>query len=222
MRTTLTSLRALFATAVVAVLVVASAPAGRAGTGLAALSPDEAAAVHRAVRYLNDLSTLRARFVQVSSNGTYAEGEVVVERPGHMRFEYDPPNPVLLIADGLNLLYYDRDLKQASFLPLWETPLWFLIRENVQISDDLQVAGVEQGQGVLKVTLRNKDSADAGSVTLVFGDSPLALRKWELVDALGIATQVSLINPEYGVPVDPKAFTYDDLQIGSGTRPQGR
>jgi len=216
------SMRALFATAVMVLLIVANAPTSQAATGLAVLSPDEAAAVHRVVRYLNDLSTLRARFVQVSSNGTYAEGEVVVERPGHMRFEYDAPNPVLLIADGLNLLYYDRDLKQASFLPLWETPLWFLIREDVQLSDDTQVVAVEQGQGVLKITLRNTDSIDAGSVTLIFEDSPLALRKWELVDAQGIATQVSLINPEYDVPIDPKIFTYDDLQIGSGTRRQSR
>ncbi|HEY5598365.1 MAG TPA: outer membrane lipoprotein carrier protein LolA [Kiloniellales bacterium] len=185
----------------------------RANTGLAALSPDDAAAVQRAIRYLNDLSTVRARFVQVSSNGTYAEGEVIIERPGRLRFEYDPPNPVLLIANGLSLLFYDRDLKQASFLPLWETPLWFLIRDQVQLSDTVQVTAVERGQGVLKVTLRDKDSADAGSLSLIFGDSPLSLRKWELVDAQGISTQVSLVNPEFGVPVDPAAFNYDDLKI---------
>jgi len=205
----------------VAALFLALAIAGtgatgaNAATGLAALPPDDAAAVQRAIRYLNDLSTLRARFVQVSSNGTYAEGEVTVERPGRLRFEYDPPNPVLLIANGLSLLFYDRELKQASFLPLWETPLWFLIRDEVKLSDDLQVTAVERGQGVLKVTLRNKDSVDAGSLTLIFGDAPMSLRKWELVDAQGISTQVSLINPEFGGPVDAATFEYDDLEIQS-------
>jgi outer membrane lipoprotein-sorting protein len=194
----------------------AGATGAHAATGLAALPPDDAAAVQRAIRYLNDLSTLRARFIQVSSNGTYAEGEVIVERPGRLRFEYDPPNPVLLIANGLSLLFYDRELKQASFLPLWETPLWFLIRDDVKLSDDLQVTAVERGQGVLKITLRNKDSADAGSLSLIFGDAPMSLRKWELVDAQGISTQVSLINPVFGGPVDSAEFNYDDLKIHSG------
>ena len=201
--------------------ISAAAPAG-AATGLASLSPDDAAAVQRAVRYLNDITTLRARFVQISSNGTYAEGEVIIERPGRLRFDYDPPNPVLLIADGLSLLFYDRELKQASFLPLWETPLWFLIREKVQLSDDVQIAAVERGQGVLKLTLRDKESADAGSMTLIFGDAPLSLRKWELMDAQGISTQVSLINPEFGVPIDAAAFDYDDLEIEHAAQPPSR
>jgi len=214
-------LRSLIAAVLALAMLGAAAPARAAG-GLAALSPEDAAAVQRAVRYLNDLSTLHARFVQISSNGSYAEGEVIVERPGRMRFEYDPPNPVLLIADGLNLLFYDRELKQASFLPLWETPLWFLIREKVQLSDDIRVTAVERGQGVLKITLQNKESADVGRMTLVFGDAPLSLRKWELVDAQGISTQVSLINPRFGAPVDAAAFDYDDLEIQRDGQPQSR
>jgi len=210
-------LRTLAAATLAALVALGATAPARARTDLAALSADDAAAVQRAVRYLNDLSTLRARFVQISSNGTYAEGEVIIERPGRLRFEYDPPNPVLLIADGLNFLFYDRELKQATFLPLWETPLWFLIREKVQLSDNIQVTAVERENGVLKLTLRDKETTDAGSITLIFSDAPLSLRKWELVDAQGISTQVSLINPEFGVPIDSAAFNYDDLKIQRGT-----
>jgi len=210
-------LRTLAAATLAALVALGATAPARASTDLAALSADDAAAVQRAVRYLNDLSTLRARFVQISSNGTYAEGEVIIERPGRLRFEYDPPNPVLLIADGLNFLFYDRELKQATFLPLWETPLWFLIREKVQLSDNIQVTAVERENGVLKLTLRDKETTDAGSITLIFSDAPLSLRKWELVDAQGISTQVSLINPEFGVPIDSAAFNYDDLKIQRGT-----
>ena len=121
------------------------------------LSPDQSAAVRRAVRYLNDLSTLRARFIQISSNGAYAEGEMIVQRPGKMRFDYDPPHPVLIIANGLSLLFYDREVKQASFLPLWETPLWFLIRERVTLSKDVVVSAVEQSPGALRITLTDKE-----------------------------------------------------------------
>ncbi len=180
------------------------------------LSPDQSAAVRRAVRYLNELSTLTARFIQISSNGAYAEGEMMVQRPGRLRFEYDPPHPVLIIANGLSLLFYDREVKQASFLPLWETPLWFLIREQVTLSEDVVVSAVEQSPGALRVTLTDKELSDAGSITLVFGDRPLDLKKWEITDAQGILTQVSLINPRYGVEIDPQVFDYSDLEIQSG------
>ncbi len=183
-----------------------------------ALSPDQSAAVRRAVRYLNDLSTLKARFIQISSNGAYAEGDVIIQRPGKMRFEYDPPHPVLIIANGLSLLFYDRELKQASFLPLWETPLWFLIRKEVTLSEDTVVSAVEQSPGALRITIADKEVSEAGSVTLVFSDRPLDLKKWEITDAQGMLTKVSLINPRYGIEVDPLAFDYSDLEIESGGR----
>ncbi len=184
------------------------------------LSPDQSAAVSRAVRYLNDLTTLKARFIQISSNGAFAEGEMIVQRPGKLRFDYDPPHPVLIIANGFTLLFYDREVKQASFLPLWETPLWFLIRKKVTLSEDVVVSAVEQGPGTLRITLTDKDLSEAGSITLEFSDRPLDLKKWEITDAQGILTQVSLINPHYGVEIDPLAFDYGDLEIQSGVGQQ--
>ncbi len=189
---------------------------------IAALSPDEVAAVTRIERYLNDIKTMKARFVQVSSNGAYAEGEVFLDRPGHMRFDYDPPSPVLIIANGLTLLYYDKELKEATFLPLWETPLWFLIREEVRLDENVEIVGIEEALGTLRITLRDEESPDGGQVTLVFADEPLTLKKWELIDPQGIQTQVSLVNPVYGEEVDPELFKYGDLEIYTGTGNQQR
>ncbi len=211
-------IRALLLAALVAASgLCASAPVAVAAEPVA-LSPDQSAAVRRAVRYLNDISTLKARFIQISSNGAYAEGDVIIQRPGKMRFEYDPPHPVLIIANGLSLLFYDREIKQASFLPLWETPLWFLIRKEVTLSEDIMVSAVEQSPGALRITIADKELSETGSVTLVFSDRPLALKKWEITDAQGILTQVSLINPRYGIEVDPLAFDYSDLEIQSRER----
>lgn len=211
-------IRALLLAALVAAGgLCASAPVVAAAERVA-LSPDQSAAVRRAVRYLNDLSTIKARFIQTSSNGAYAEGDVIVQRPGKMRFEYDPPHPVLIIANGLSLLFYDREIKQASFLPLWETPLWFLIRKEVTLSEDIVVSAVEQSPGALRITITDNELSDTGSITLVFSDRPLDLKKWEITDAQGIVTQVSLINPHYGIEVDPLAFDYSDLEIESGGR----
>jgi len=202
-------------------LALAAAPPAPAAQ-LAALSPDDVATLGRVERYLNDIKTLQGRFVQVSSNGAYAEGAVYLDRPGHMRFDYDPPSPVLIIANGLSLLYYDEELKEATFLPLWETPLWFLIREEVRFDDNVDIVAIEEALGTLRITLRDPDAPDGGEVTLVFADDPLALKKWELIDPQGIQTQVSLVNPVYGEAVDPKLFEYGDLEIYRGRRNQDR
>ena len=186
------------------------------------LSPDQVATLTRVEDYLNQLDTLQARFVQISSNGSYAEGELIVERPGSLRFDYDPPHTALLIASGLTLLYYDKELKQASFLPLWETPLWWLIRERVVLGEEVQVIGIEEGLGTLSDTLRDRDNPDSGEVTLVFSDTPLTLRRWEVLDTQGIVTQVSLVDPQFGVEVAEDAFDYSDLEINRGQREDHR
>lgn len=179
----------------------------------AALSPDDSAAVARVERYLNSLKSVHARFIQVSTNGSFAEGEVHIKRPGKMRFQYDDPHPALLIANGLTLLYYDRELKQATFLPLWETPLWFLIREKVELTDDIEIVDVVQDAGVLSMVLKDSSNGDVGRITLTFSDKPLRLHKWEVLDAQGISTQVSLFNAQYDVPIETSVFEYDDLEI---------
>ena len=80
--------------------------------GLDGLSPDEVSIVRRIEDYLNDLKSVSARFIQISSNGSLAEGDVNIQRPGRMRFEYDEPVPIVMIANGVTLLYFDKKLKQ--------------------------------------------------------------------------------------------------------------
>ena len=209
------TIRTLFG-AVLAGAIILFAQAATPATEKIVLSPDDSAAVRRAVRYLNDITSFKARFIQVSSNGAYAEGEVIVKRPGKMRIDYDPPHPVLMIANGLTLLFYDRELKQASFLPLWETPLWFLIRQEIKFSENVRVIKVEQDRATLRIVLVDDGLPDAGEITLVFSDKPLVLKKWEIVDAQGTIIQVSLVNPEFNVKIDPEAFDYGDLEIHTG------
>ena len=197
-------------------------PAAAQDAEVPPLSPDDVSNLTRVEDYLNRLDTIQARFVQISSNGAYAEGEVFVDRPGQLRFDYDPPNTVLLISNGLTLLYYDRELKQASYIPLWETPLWFLVREKVELGGDLEVTKVEEALGTLSVTLQDRDEPESGKLTLIFSDSPLTLRKWEVVDAQGILTQVTLINPVYGGEIDGDLFDYGDIDVNRGQRRVGQ
>lgn len=217
-------MRRFFASMVLAMaLATPVAPAvAAAPSQTAALSPEDTAAVNRALDYLNRIDTMRARFVQTSSNGARAQGMLLIDRPGKMRFEYDPPHPALLIADGTTLLLYDRELKEATYVPLWETPLWFLIRENVSLSDSMRVRDVSQDGQTLRVTLADNSLADAGTVTLVFAQDPMVLRRWDVVDAQGIVTEVALQNPEFGVQIAQDAFDRSNLETTIRTQPLGR
>lgn len=215
--------RAFFALAVALAPTMArgqseSAAVGDQGVEQAAAAATTVAAedretLARLLDYLNRIDTLRSRFVQVSSNGTYAEGDLYLDRPGRMRFEYDPPHPALLIANGVTLLYYDRELRQATFLPLWETPLWFLIREEIDLAKGVDLQTIERGAGTVRVTLQLSEEGSEGQVTLIFSDRPVALHSWEIQDAQGILTQVALVNPQFGAKVEPSLFEHGDLNI---------
>ena len=65
--------------------------------------------LRRVETYLEAIKTLKGRFLQTSSNGGVASGKVFMSRPGRMRFEYDPPTPILMIADGVFLIYIDQE-----------------------------------------------------------------------------------------------------------------
>ncbi|MDJ0980028.1 MAG: outer membrane lipoprotein carrier protein LolA [Kiloniellales bacterium] len=185
-----------------------SSGAARAETGAQSvtLTEQDRADLARIERYLTDIRTLHSRFLQVSSVGMPVEGDLYLNRPGKMRFEYDPPYPAMLMADGLVLLYYDKELKEETYLPLWETPLWFLLRDEVVLDDSVRVVALERGPAVLRVTVEQNEETPQGRVTLVFADQPLTLKKWIVTDAQGVTTEVALIAPRVGVEIDDDIF----------------
>jgi len=172
----------------------------------AALSELDRVDLARIEDYLTNIRTLRSRFLQVSTVGAPIEGDLYLNRPGKMRFEYDPPYPVLLLADGLVLLYYDKELKEETYLPLWETPLWFLLRDEVELDNSVRVVALKRGPGSLRVTVEQNDDSPQGRVTLVFADRPLTLKKWVVTDAQGVTTEVALLSPQIGVEIDEDIF----------------
>lgn len=164
----------------------------------------------RIERRLNAAKTMRARFLQVSSDGSYAEGTVHIQRPGRMRLDYDPPNPTMVIADGVNLIHIDRELDQATALLLSMTPAELILRETLSFSDDdLLVTGFSRSPGVIRISVVKAKDPLEGRITLVFSDRPLELRKWVVTDAQGVTTTVSLLGPEFGVKLDPDLFDFD-------------
>jgi outer membrane lipoprotein-sorting protein len=174
----------------------------------AALTPQDAADLRRIAAYLNGIHTMTARFRQVSSGGL-ASGSLWLARPGRMRFEYDLPSPILLIADRFYVYYVDKELAEMSKVGLKSTPAWFLLREPVTF-DDLVVTGFERGANGLSVSVVESAEPDNGSLAMVFSSEPLALRQWTIVDQQRKKTTVSLSDTQFDVALDPELFVYQD------------
>jgi len=166
--------------------------------------------------YLNAISTLRARFMQVTSQGQFAQGEFLMARPGRMRIDYDPPVPVLIVSDGTMVMFKDEELDQLSFVPLSTLPASMFIGEKVNFfSDELLITDYEHAAGAVRITLQRADDPMEGSLTLVFEAQPLALKKWSIVDAQGIATTVSLLAPAFGEELKSTLFKVENRLLNS-------
>ena len=126
-----------------------------------------------------------------------------------MRFEYDLPSPILLIADRFYVYYVDKQLSEMSKVGLKSTPAWFLLREPITF-DDLVVTGLERGANGLAVSVVDPVEPDKGSLTMLFASQPPALRQWTIVDQQRKATTVSLSDAQFGVALDPELFVYRD------------
>jgi outer membrane lipoprotein-sorting protein len=181
-----------------------------------AQTPQDRADLARIQTYLNALHTLKAHFLQVAPDGTTSEGLAWMDRPGRMRFQYDPPSPLLLVAGHGLFVFYDRELRQTTNIPLGETPLGLLLRDNLTLSGDVTVTAIERAPGQIAVTLVRSDSPGDGSLTLVFADQPLALRQWAVLDAQRRETRVTLYNVELGGQFDPAMFTFIDPKLVPG------
>lgn len=188
----------------------ATAQRSEAGRGMRPLSAEDRAVVKRVEDYLNSIDTLEARFSQVDSQNTRATGKIYLSRPGRLRFEYDPPVPVLIVANGRFLIHYDRDLKTASYINQRDTPAWFLLSPTVELRGDVTVTDVQRQDGKALVTIIKTSEPDQGRVTLVLEENPMRLVQWAVSDAQGVVTYVSLQDAEFGKPIDTERFQFDE------------
>lgn len=174
------------------------------------LGESDRAALARVEAYFTSMTTLRARFLQIAQGGGSAVGTAWIWRPGRMRFEYDPPEPTLLIAADGQFFHYDRQLRQPTIVPLSSTPLSVLLRDPLRLSGDITVAALERSGGLLRVTVHRTGQAAEGQIQLVLEEQPMALRQWVVLDPQGRSTRVTLSDARTGERFNPFLFAFND------------
>ena len=183
---------------------------GNAGAAVVP-TPEEQETLARLEQHLNELRSMHARFVQFNEEGGVVSGEFYLRRPGQLRFEYTPPSPILIVATGRQLVFYDAELEQVTYLPLSATPLAFLVADQFSFDrDDIEITRIQRDPGVISVSIVDPDNPGEGEITLIFSDGPLTLRQWRVVDAQGKKTTVALSEVRTNLELDDALFRFVD------------
>ncbi|WP_157966226.1 LolA family protein [Oceanibium sediminis] len=143
-------------------------------------------------KYINQLTSVSGRFTQINSDGSRSAGTYYLRRPGRVRFEYDG-GQAMVIADGVNIAVFDAKSNTAvQRYPLGQTPLRFLLRETVDLTQRNLVTGTGSKNGFTSVVMQDPSAPSDGSMTLVLRNSPPTLTQWTVREKSGQETTVVL------------------------------
>ncbi len=164
----------------------------------------------RVSSYLSSLQTLVGNFVQVGPDGSKTKGDFYIQKPGKVRFEYDEPSPIAIIADGSSLAVRDRKLATQDIYPLSQTPLRFLLSDRIDLLKDTNVVNVTADDVFISVTIEEKQALIGTSrLMLMVGAKDGQLKQWTVTDPQGYDTTVAVYNLDSSKKVDPGLFKID-------------
>src|SRR5690242_17501616 len=165
--------------------------------------------------YINAIRTLQARFVQSNPNGSNVQGTLYVSRPGKMRFQYDPPSQLKIVADGRQVTMWDPANKDFGQWPIGWTAASFLVMQPFRLSGDITVvANQRTPDGLLALTLVQTRKPQEGKVIVRLSENPMQLRGWSIIDNRGNKVDVALTNLQTGLQLADSLFKYDGPDAG--------
>ena len=175
-----------------------------------ALSPEQRSIVERVNDYLSNVQVMSGKFVQVAPDGRRTQGDFYISKPGRVRFEYDDPNPVELIADGQSVVVRDRNLATQDVYPLSQTPLRFLLADHVDLTKDTNLVAVSADDVFVTVVVEEKNSVVGTSrLMIMFSAKDMQLKQWTVTDPQGYDTTVAVYNIDTSKKPDPSMFKID-------------
>jgi len=158
-----------------------------------------------ALKSLEALTTLQGNFVQTSPAGTVVSGKFYLRRPGQIRFDYDDPSPITIVATGGMVYVENSDLETTDSYPLKKTPLRFLLSKKIDLSDAV-LKSVDRAPDHVAVTYASNDEDVEGEITLILSAPDLMIEKWAVTDPRGGATVVALNGVKAGGSFENRLF----------------
>ncbi|HZQ39210.1 MAG TPA: outer membrane lipoprotein carrier protein LolA [Rhizomicrobium sp.] len=171
-----------------------------------AYSDEQKAELDKISAYLNSIHSLKARFVQIGPEGGTDSGTLYIQKPGQIRFEYNPPSALLIVATNGRVYVKNSRLNTLDTYDLSDTPLGLLLNQNVDLKLNRAVMGVNDQNGMVTVQARTSTNRNNSNITMMFSSPGLELRQWTVRDNQGGTTTVALQSLQTGVAIDPALF----------------
>ena len=160
--------------------------------------------------YLNNIQSLRAGFVQMSSNGGTAEGKLYITKPSKIRMEYTSPDPLLIVGNGDYIIYNDKELDQITNIDYKDIPATMILTQKIKFDgSNLKVIDLYKDSGQTSITVEMPKTPGTKPITLIFDNNPFQLKQWKVVDPQNVEVTISLFNLEKDVPLEQKLFKFD-------------
>jgi outer membrane lipoprotein-sorting protein len=175
-----------------------------------ALTPEQRGIIQRVDTYLSRTQVLSGKFVQVGPDGRRSRGEFYIQKPGRVRFDYDPPSPIDIVADGQSVVVRDRKLATQDLYPLSQTPLRFLLADHVDLLKDTNLVAVSADDVFVTVVVEEKAGLVGTSrLMIMFSAKDMQLKQWTVTDPQGFDTTVAVYNLDTSKKPDPSLFRID-------------
>src|SRR5271168_1060637 len=165
------------------------------------------ALVDRVSLYLSTIQSMVGNFVQVGPDGRKTEGKFYIQKPGKVRFEYHPPSPIDVVADGAFVQVRDRNLATQDSYPLSQTPLRYLLAERIDLWRETHLVSVGADDKYVTVTIEERQLViGTNRLMLMFNAKDFQLLQWTVTDPQGYDTTVGVYNLDTNKKPDPSLF----------------
>ncbi|RZL05048.1 MAG: hypothetical protein EOP40_20980, partial [Rubrivivax sp.] len=171
-----------------------------------AYSDEQRVLLDRVSASLNAIRSLQSGFIQIGPDGAVEQGTLFIEKPGRIRFQYNAPSPVLIVATGGAVYVKNARLNTVDRYSLSDTPLGLLLNERVDLARNQAVIGVQERDGAIIVNARTSTNRNNSNITLVFSSGNVELRQWTVRDNQGGNTTVALQSPQVGPTLENALF----------------
>jgi outer membrane lipoprotein-sorting protein len=165
-------------------------------------------------QHLRAVGTMTANFSQTDRKGQTLSGNLLLKRPGKIRFQYGKNVPMLVVANGKHLTMVDYQVKDVQSYPIGNSPLSVLLNPNQDLARFAKVVPNTDSR-VLLVEARDPKRPEFGRITMAFVKAPsapagLMLQGWTMLDSQNNRTTVKLSNQRFNVAVADSNFRYVD------------
>ena len=155
---------------------------------------------------MNSTIHIEGRFVQYAPDGSIMAGNLFINRPGKLRIEYDSPNSLLIISDGVSLIQKDENLGTTDRISLSSTPIYYFLKKNINLEKDVKVTGLIKKEKEWYISITDPSDEAIGVLTIILDASKLRIKGWSIINGSESPTYVKLTDIRYPKILNPRLF----------------